>query len=278
MWPTVCDLSTFAAARQFSTILADPPWQFMNKTGKIAPEHRRLSRYGTMSLEEIMALPVAKIAANRAHLYLWCPNALLPDGLSVMKAWGFSYKSNIVWHKVRMEIASATISSGVAFAASKFLRTTSACLIRLLKSRRIARTPTLTQKPPVRPESQRFGLAARRWSRYRFIACAARRTVRSSLSAERGPLTSNFRFCAKEPTRCDRTIPPLISGIVRHVRSSPDMPCATTRRNRGPPTISASTWTTRAEMEANRSDGIEEPHFRSASSSSSNVRGTVFCS
>jgi len=103
MWPTVCDLSTFAAARQFSTILADPPWQFMNKTGKIAPEHRRLSRYGTMSLEEIMALPVAKIAANRAHLYLWCPNALLPDGLSVMKAWGFSYKSNIVWHKVRKD-------------------------------------------------------------------------------------------------------------------------------------------------------------------------------
>ncbi len=103
MWPTVGDLSTFAAARQFSTILADPPWQFMNKTGKIAPEHRRLSRYGTMSLEEIMALPVAKIAANRAHLYLWCPNALLPDGLSVMKAWGFNYKSNIVWHKVRKD-------------------------------------------------------------------------------------------------------------------------------------------------------------------------------
>jgi N6-adenosine-specific RNA methylase IME4 len=86
-----------------STILADPPWQFQNKTGKIAPEHKRLSRYGTMGLEEIMALPVATITANPAHLYLWCPNALLPDGLSVMKAWGFNYKSNIVWHKVRKD-------------------------------------------------------------------------------------------------------------------------------------------------------------------------------
>lgn len=88
---------------KISTILADPPWQFQNKTGKIAPEHKRLSRYGTMRLEEIMALPVAKIAGNPAHLYLWCPNALLPEGLSVMKAWGFSYKSNIVWHKVRKD-------------------------------------------------------------------------------------------------------------------------------------------------------------------------------
>jgi N6-adenosine-specific RNA methylase IME4 len=89
--------------RRFGTILADPPWQFTNKTGKIAPEHRRLSRYGTMALDEIMALPVEQLAAPTAHLYLWCPNALLPDGLAVMKAWGFSYKSNIVWHKVRKD-------------------------------------------------------------------------------------------------------------------------------------------------------------------------------
>jgi N6-adenosine-specific RNA methylase IME4 len=96
-------LLRFTGERRFATILADPPWQFVNKTGKIAPEHRRLSRYGTMRLEEIMALPVAAIAADKAHLYLWCPNALLPDGIAVMKAWGFAYKSNIVWHKVRKD-------------------------------------------------------------------------------------------------------------------------------------------------------------------------------
>ena len=97
------DLVRFAGRRRFSTILADPPWQFINKTGKVAPEHKRLSRYGTMKLSQIMALPVDDIVAPTAHLYLWCPNALLPDGLAVMQAWGFQYKSNIVWHKVRKD-------------------------------------------------------------------------------------------------------------------------------------------------------------------------------
>jgi len=97
------ELLQFVGEKRFATILADPPWQFTNKTGKVAPEHRRLSRYGTMKLEEIMALPVGQIAATPAHLYLWCPNAMLPEGLAVMKAWGFAYKSNIVWHKVRKD-------------------------------------------------------------------------------------------------------------------------------------------------------------------------------
>jgi N6-adenosine-specific RNA methylase IME4 len=87
----------------FRAIVADPPWQFQNSTGKVAPEHRRLHRYGTMTLAEIVALPVAELAAPTCHLYLWIPNALLPDGLAVMKAWGFSYKSNLVWHKIRAD-------------------------------------------------------------------------------------------------------------------------------------------------------------------------------
>ena len=87
----------------FHTVLADPPWRFMNRTGKVAPEHRRLSRYETMTTEEICALPVEVLTREPAHLYLWVPNALLPDGLSVMQAWGFEYKANIVWHKVRKD-------------------------------------------------------------------------------------------------------------------------------------------------------------------------------
>jgi len=87
----------------FSTILADPPWQFQNRTGKIAPEHRRLLRYPTMELQEIFDLPVARLAAAQSHLYLWTPNALLMEGLKVMKAWGFTYKSNIVWFKIRKD-------------------------------------------------------------------------------------------------------------------------------------------------------------------------------
>lgn len=89
--------------QKFRTILADPPWQFQNRTGKMAPEHRRLNRYGTMKLEEILALPVANVTEETAHLYLWVPNALLPEGLKVLAAWGFEYKSNVVWHKIRKD-------------------------------------------------------------------------------------------------------------------------------------------------------------------------------
>jgi len=97
------DLAGFARGRRFATILADPPWRFQNRTGKMAPEHRRLSRYETMTLDDIRALPVEGVAAEMAHLYLWTPNAMLPEALSVMEAWGFSYKSNLIWHKVRKD-------------------------------------------------------------------------------------------------------------------------------------------------------------------------------
>jgi len=87
----------------YSTILIDPPWRFQNRTGKVAPEHRRLHRYETMSFEEIGKLPVASCANEKSHLYMWCPNALLPEGLEIMKEWGFKYKTNIVWYKIRKD-------------------------------------------------------------------------------------------------------------------------------------------------------------------------------
>lgn len=87
----------------FQTVLADPPWRFQNRTGKVAPEHRRLDRYSTMSLDDICALPVDAVTAKNAHLYLWVPNALLPDGIRVMEEWGFKYKSNLVWAKRRKD-------------------------------------------------------------------------------------------------------------------------------------------------------------------------------
>lgn len=99
----VRDLSLAFAGRRFSTILADPPWQFQNRTGKMAPEHKRLNRYGTLTLDEILRIPVASVTAGSAHLYLWVPNALLLEGLRVLDAWGFTYKTNIVWHKVRKD-------------------------------------------------------------------------------------------------------------------------------------------------------------------------------
>ena len=87
----------------FATVLADPPWRFVNRTGKVAPEHRRLDRYDTMTLEEICALGVDSVSAPNAHLYLWVPNALLPAGLQVMRSWGFRYVSNLIWAKRRKD-------------------------------------------------------------------------------------------------------------------------------------------------------------------------------
>lgn len=87
----------------FGTVLADPPWRFQNRTGKVAPEHRRLARYETMTTDDICALPVADVMAAQSHCYLWVPNALLADGLAVMEAWGFTYKSMLVWAKRRKD-------------------------------------------------------------------------------------------------------------------------------------------------------------------------------
>jgi len=88
---------------KFGTILADPPWRFSNRTGKVAPEHRRLSRYETMSLADIRELPIPQVVLPQSHLYLWVPNALILEGLEVMERWGFTYKTNLVWHKIRKD-------------------------------------------------------------------------------------------------------------------------------------------------------------------------------
>lgn len=97
------DFKRAVGDNKFTTILADPPWQFTNRTGKMAPEHKRLNRYETMTLKDILDLPVENCLNATAHCYLWVPNALLPEGLMVLKAWGFEYKSNLIWHKVRKD-------------------------------------------------------------------------------------------------------------------------------------------------------------------------------
>jgi N6-adenosine-specific RNA methylase IME4 len=89
--------------KKFRTILADPPWQFNNRTGKMAPEHKRLFRYNSMTLEEIKELPVSILTDDKCHLYLWVPNALIKEGLEVMERWGFEYKTNLIWYKIRKD-------------------------------------------------------------------------------------------------------------------------------------------------------------------------------
>lgn len=100
---TIKNLLTFTNGKKYKTIYADPPWRFQNRTGKVAPEHKRLNRYETMTIEDIKKMPIEEISDEKAHLYLWVPNAMIPDGLAVMDAWGFEYKSIIIWEKVRKD-------------------------------------------------------------------------------------------------------------------------------------------------------------------------------
>lgn len=103
MTETSRDLILFAGNTKFGVVLVDPPWRFSNRTGKMAPEHKRLHRYTTMSFEEIEELPVPSVLAPTAHCYLWCPNALIKEGMEVLRRWGFTYKTMLVWYKVRKD-------------------------------------------------------------------------------------------------------------------------------------------------------------------------------
>src|SRR5947208_9957745 len=142
---------------KFGSILIDPPWRFANRTGKMAPEHRRLRRYPTLSFDEIAALPVARLARPRSHLYLWCPNALLREGLRVMEQWGFTYKTNLVWLKVRKD--GGPDGRGVGF----YFRNVTELLLFGVKGRLRTRPPgpgqvtiLITRKPnpPRNPDEQ----------------------------------------------------------------------------------------------------------------------------
>ena len=101
--PSAQDFLNEARQRSYDTILADPPWQWSNRTGKMAPEYRHLSRYPTLMLQAINAIPLVAVAVAQSRFYLWMPNALLRERLEVIEAWGFQYKTNLIWHKIRKD-------------------------------------------------------------------------------------------------------------------------------------------------------------------------------
>lgn len=81
---------------RFRTILADPPWN-IGQTGHLGAE----AHYDLMTLERIKAMPVAGLAEANAHLYLWVINGGIAEGLDVIRAWGFTYRSILTWIKPR---------------------------------------------------------------------------------------------------------------------------------------------------------------------------------
>lgn len=85
--------------KKYRTIYADPPW---NESGGGKIKRGADRHYNLMKTRDIMALPVAELAEENCHLYLWTTNNFLPDALKVMEAWGFTYKTIITWNKDRM--------------------------------------------------------------------------------------------------------------------------------------------------------------------------------
>jgi N6-adenosine-specific RNA methylase IME4 len=83
---------------KFRTIYADPPWHYTNAASRGAAQNH----YDTMTIESIAGLPVQQLAADEAHLHLWTTNAFLFDAKQVIEAWGFTYKSCLVWIKPQL--------------------------------------------------------------------------------------------------------------------------------------------------------------------------------
>lgn len=79
---------------KFRTIVADPPWDYSNRAAEGA------LKYETMTLPDLMLLPVKRIVAGDAYLFLWATTSFLPSAIPLMEAWGFEYKTNMVWVKL----------------------------------------------------------------------------------------------------------------------------------------------------------------------------------
>ena len=99
----------------FSTIIADPPWDYSNKisgggTSGFGPVHHSrggtrgaANHYKTLSLSDLMSLPVNDVAAPEAHLYLWTTGTFMVEAHELAQAWGFAPKGVIPWIKVKRD-------------------------------------------------------------------------------------------------------------------------------------------------------------------------------
>ena len=86
-------------AKPYRTIMADPPWDILQRGHLGADQH-----YPLMTLDQIKALPVADLAEDDAYLWLWVTNGAWRAGYDVMEAWGFTYRSPLTWVKPRLQL------------------------------------------------------------------------------------------------------------------------------------------------------------------------------
>jgi len=86
--------------KKYKIIYADPPWQYNNQNTGGSMISGSKNQYPTMSVDEIKRLPVPKISDKNSCLFLWVTTPFLPDGIEIMKEWGFNYKTSIYWRKI----------------------------------------------------------------------------------------------------------------------------------------------------------------------------------
>lgn len=99
----------------YDMIMADPPWTFENWSKKGITNKGARGHYRTMSLKDVLRLPVASLAADDCLLWLWCTNPMLPEGLSTLASWGFEFVTAGHWHK-------RTVHGKTAFGTGYVLR------------------------------------------------------------------------------------------------------------------------------------------------------------
>jgi N6-adenosine-specific RNA methylase IME4 len=89
---------------KFKTIVADPPWSKNQSSGSNASYGGAINHYSLMGIDRIKAMPVADLASENAHLYLWVTNSNIDEGLEVVRAWGFRYISVFHWIKPKLGV------------------------------------------------------------------------------------------------------------------------------------------------------------------------------
>ena len=87
----------------FKTVVADPPWS-KNQCSSSKRYGGAINHYPLMSLDRIKQMPVADLADDNAHLYLWVTNSNIDEGLEVIKAWGFRYITIFHWIKPKLGV------------------------------------------------------------------------------------------------------------------------------------------------------------------------------
>lgn len=85
--------------KKFSTIVADPPWNY--GTGAIKGSINLENHYSTLSVEQICSIDVSSVAADNAHLYLWTTNAFMVEAHAIAESWGFTPKTILTWVKTK---------------------------------------------------------------------------------------------------------------------------------------------------------------------------------